>query len=611
MEGPFASKEVPALQQMLCAQNHRGPDGSGIYQDTRVLLGHRRLSILDLSEAGRQPMANEDETLWVSCNGEIYNFQELREELARVGHVFRSKTDTEILLHGYETWGLEELLRRLRGMFAFALYDSPSSGRPWRLILAKDRFGMKPLYYYQDPRQFLFASEVRALLKSGLVPKEKNLEAWVQFLRFGSVPTPHTTVKGVRSLPAAHYMEIGPQGARTVRYWDPLAFQVSGPDARVDAPPYRRTRELLEESLRLHLISDVPTGIFLSGGVDSSALVALACRARKEPVTTVSLSFDESRYDESPYSDLVAKRFGTRHRRVSIQAKGFFADLPSFFRSMDQPSADGINTYMVCKAAKTAGLTVVLSGAGADEIFLGYNHLKLHSALNGVWQAFSKAPPAIRGMAAHALASTCVLSGFHGADRLAGLKEGSLDSAYLVFRGLFSDRQIQGLTGLGERNLARRNMIPLESTLSRLPLTEALRFFDLTLYLQNQLLKDSDSMSMAHSIEMRLPFLDHHLAEWVFSLPDRWKIQKRINKPLLVNAVGEDLPREVWARPKMGFTLPIGEWLRQNSGPMESAALSGGFLDKRAVAQVFSRFRTGDIHWSRPWALVVAARFES
>jgi len=425
------------------------------------------------------------------------------------------------------------------------------------------------------------------------------------------VPTPHTTVKGVRSLPAAHYMEIGPQGARTVRYWDPLAFQVPGPDARVDVPPYRRTRELLEESLRLHLISDVPIGIFLSGGVDSSALVALACRARKEPVTTVSLSFDESRYDESPYSDLVAKRFGTRHRRVSIQAKGFFADLPSFFRSMDQPSADGINTYVVSKAAKTAGLTVVLSGAGADEIFLGYNHLKLHSALNGVWQAFSKAPTAIRGMAAHALASTCALSGFHGADRLTGLKEGSLDSAYLVFRGLFSDRQIQGLTGLGERNLARRNMIPLESTLSRLPLTEALRFFDLTLYLQNQLLKDSDSMSMAHSIEMRLPFLDHHLAEWVFSLPDRWKIQKRINKPLLVNAVGEDLPREVWARPKMGFTLPIGEWLRQNSGPMESAALSGGFLDKRAVAQVFSRFRTGDIHWSRPWALVVAARFES
>lgn len=619
---PVTADDVAAVKKMTDAQIHRGPDGEGIVAlhasrhaphtlQPSVVLGHRRLSIIDLSEAGRQPMSNEacpecrrgGGTVWVTYNGEIYNYRELREELAGKGHAFRSQTDTEVLAHGYGEWGIEGLLSRLRGMFAFALYDarsslssSPLTSHPSRLILARDRFGIKPLYYGEHGGLIAFASEVRALMASGLLPPEENPRARIAFLLTGSVPVPWTTFKAVHALPAGHYLIADEGGVALQPYWDLSATQLSALSSQHSA--ITTTRSLLEDSVGFHLISDAPLGVFLSGGIDSSALTALAALQRQKPVTTLSVVFEEAAYSEASHQRAVAARYGTDHREVLIRGKDFRKELPSVFGAMDQPTIDGVNTYFIAKAAKEAGLKAVLSGLGGDEVFWGYSSFRRIGRLRAVQRLPSllRAPLRMAG----------VLPGSRR--RLEYLSSDDPLSLYLTVRGLFTRRETAKLLGCAEREV--REVFEALTPERREESPEAfLQRMECDRYLQNQLLKDTDFMSMAHSVEIRVPFLDHPLVEYVAGLPSGAKLQAGVNKPLLVKALGDDLPRAIWNRPKMGFIFPFGEWMREGAEELEAGSHERAFLDRKAAKSIWDGFKAGRVHWSRPWALVVLQRW--
>lgn len=636
--GRPTGEDVAAVLSMLDAQTHRGPDDWGLvfprslaqggglpvaardpdhvrtYDDDGVrpgaVLGARHLSILDLTSRGRMPMGEMRGRLWVAHNGEIYNHGELRRELASATAPFCSASDTEVILRGYDRWG-DEVVTRLRGMFAFALFDA-TPARP-RLVLARDRLGIKPLYYYRDGERLVWASEVRALLRSGLVPEEENPEALVRFLQLGSVPAPQTTVKGVMALEAGHCLtvEAGPPEIR--RFWDLTAFTpVRG--GRVNAPrraeAVAQTRALLEETVGLHLVGDVPLGVFLSGGIDSSALVALASQRRDRPLITLSVGFDEPAYGEVAHARRVARRFKTDHREILLDARGFFDAVPGFFRAMDQPTVDGVNIYVVAAAARREGVTAVLSGTGGDEVFWGYRHLRHGAWLEGAGRVIEALPGRVRSALVRA-ARYAAGAVAHGAlDRLDYFERPAASGVYLMVRGLYGAGQVRDLLGIGAAELdAYGPPFAADGVPPARAAGHALGLEEFRHYLQDQLLKDTDVMSMAHSVEVRVPFLDHRLVEYVVGLPARIKLAGATPKPLLLAALGDVLPSETWDRPKMGFTLPFAPWLRRRAPELRAQSLEGGSLGRKAVERVWDGFEAGRLHWSRAWALVVLARF--
>jgi asparagine synthase (glutamine-hydrolysing) len=634
---PVAAHDVRAVLRMLDAQVHRGPDDWGlllpeeVWRDPDVrgllerrgpdhvrtyprsadglsaVLGSRRLSILDRSARGRMPMGSADGLRWISHNGEIYNYLKLRSQLQISAGSVQSESDTEVILRGYEEWG-EDVVRHLRGMFGFALLDLTP---PSRILLARDRFGIKPLYYHLRGDLLLFASEVRAISSSGLVTDEENPDAFVRFLQLGSVPAPLTTLKDVFALPAGHCLGVSRRGARLGRYWD-LSAHLDGPaDRSPDAEGSRRDGDLsLEDCVELHLLSDAPVGLFLSGGIDSSALVAVASRLRDRPLITVSLVFDERAYSESRFSNLVAKRYGTDHHELLLRSEDFVDELPRVFAAMDQPTADGVNTYFVSRAARAAGLTVALSGTGADEVFLGYRHLRSASALEVPWRVLRVLPSAVRKAVLRAGMRLAEAGRRRELPKLAYLENpSSAANAYLVFRGLFTPAQTAQLLDDSRLGLETQVLPSVDGRLRHQSLLQAFTLLDFEHYLQNQLLKDSDVMGMAHSLEIRVPYLDHELVQRAVGVSPAERIQPGLNKPLLLWAAGESLPREVWQRPKMGFTLPFGEWLRRWGQELRAATLECGFLRRQEVERVWAGFLSGRVHWSRPWALAVLARF--
>jgi len=354
--------------------------------------------------------------------------------------------------------------------------------------------------------------------------------------------------------------------------------------------------------VRLHLIADVPLGVFLSGGVDSSALVALASRLGHGPLTSLSVAFDEPAYDESGFARLVAERFRTDHREVRIGERQFAEALPDYLSAMDEPTADGMNTYLVAGAARRAGLTVVLSGAGADEVFLGYPHLRRARSLDRLRSWLGACPAVPRQAALRLVAGAATAAGRGGVERIAYLEDPSPIGLYAAVRGLYGPREVQALLGIGPGELEAHGPLLTDGTAARGP--AAFRALEFTHYLQDQLLKDADVMSMAHSVEARLPYLDHRLVEHVLALPERTRLAGDGPKPLLLRALGGALPREVWDRPKMGFTLPFASWMRRRAGELRELSLEGSLLDRAAVVDVWAAFAAGRAHWSRPWALV-------
>jgi asparagine synthase (glutamine-hydrolysing) len=548
-----------ALDSMKAALAHRGPDHQGtVWREsgnTSIGLAHTRLSIIDLSDAGNQPMRDASADLWLTFNGEIYNYLDLREQLQALGYPFHSHSDTESLLQAYRHWGLGAMTR-LRGMFAFAMWD----GEQRVLVLARDPLGIKPLYYYQANGTFLFASELRALLASGLAPRRLSREGVLSYLRYGSVQSPLTIIDGVRSLDPGHMIVVRTaESGITVEVRQYAELQAGKPD-----PPLRdrrdaaeRLRSLLEESVRLHLASDVPLGVFLSGGIDSSALVALASRATGRPVRTFNVNFNEAEMSEAAHARTIAERFGSEHSELLLTGGDLAGRLPCAFDAMDQPTIDGINTYVISRAVKEAGLTVAISGLGADELFAGYpSFTRAVRARN-----LRSIPAPVRRVAT--AAASAASSRSVRRDKLWDLirSDGSPAAVYEISRQLFAPGEIERFT----RSRQERTD-GVRSTAS--DPVNSISIAELRGYMANTLLRDTDFMSMAHALEVRVPFVDSVVVEWLLSVPGDWKVPTNGRpKPLLLDALDGLLPESIWRRPKRGFVLPFKTWMQSDLKP--------------------------------------------
>ena len=599
LAGPVDPELAAATRRVTSRLAHRGPDDSGFFQDGKAILGHRRLAILDLSPGGHQPMSNQDATVWIAFNGEIYNFRELRQTLAGAGHRFRSRSDTEVLIHGYEEWGIEKLLAKLRGMFAFALYDA---ARP-QLILARDRFGIKPLYYTAGPgdRWVAFASETKALVNGGLASSEIDRRALAGFLLFGSIPAPWTIRRRIRCLPAGHYLALSPgAGLEPRRYWD--FAEATAHERQSAAPP--SIAESLQEAVASHLISDAPLGVFLSGGMDSAVIAAIASRAHAGPLRTVTVTFGEGAYDEAEDARAASRAFSTEHHELQITSADFLHEMPSFLAAMDQPTNDGVNTYFVSKAARQIGLKVVLSGLGGDEVFWGYRHYSwLEGRMPWLKMLLGLPSPLRRSV----LAASSLYGQATGQEKF--LRLGYLGGRptagglYFMARGFFPALQVSRLLGVSAGELQRL----VEEVLASGAHADGAAFNQLEMrrYLHDQLLRDADVFSMAHSIETRIPFLDPELACRAACLPASAKRANGVHKPALLAALPHPIVAAAAHRRKMGFTFPIGQWLAANLEPMREIARRSDALDAGEANRLFRAFGAGRLHWSRAWAMVV------
>jgi asparagine synthase (glutamine-hydrolysing) len=598
--GPTTAEDVSAVQRMTAAQAHRGPNDSGFYHDSRVVFGHRRLSIIDVTAAGHQPLSNEDETVWVVYNGEIYNYRELQAELKMRGHSLRSNSDTEVLVHGYEEWGVDGLLSRLRGMFAFALYDV----RNGQCLLARDRFGIKPLYYFKSPLgEFLvFASEVKTLLRSGLVPDDKDRLGVSGFLLLGSVPAPSTWIRNVRCLLPGHSLQTGHASIHARKYPD---FSGEGSAAGVDL------RQALEDSVLRQLVSDVPIGVFLSGGVDSASIAALARRAQAK-LSTLTVVFEEREYSEAASAQRIAARFGADHQEVRITGDDFAREIPNVLLAMDQPTNDGLNTWFVSKAARQAGLTVVLSGLGGDELFWGYEHYRWLATWKDPFRLLAALPESLRSVAIRAAMAYGAVRRRESWARLSFIA-GRLtnDSVYAALRGFFPGDQVARLLDMNSaelKTMIEQVVFNKWTASGGVPLTaDAFNLIEIRRYMHDQLLRDADVFSMANSVEVRVPLLDEVVARLASLAGAAGKRATKINKPLLVNAVGDPLVTELAAYPKRGFTFPFAKWMRERTASLEDIAMGGRLLNPAVVHSMWQRFNRGQLHWSRAWATVVLA----
>lgn len=577
-----------AVVLMNKTQSRRGPDDEGIEITGGPILGHRRLSILDLSAAGHQPMGYCKGRYWITYNGEIYNFRELKHELENKKYIFKTNTDTEVVLALFQEDG-EKSFTKLRGMFAFALWDEKEKA----LFLARDRYGIKPLYYYSDSEKIIFASSVKAIAKSGLVPVKKNSKAQIEFLLFGSVVSPETTLVKILSLPPGHFIVFRENyESKPIPYYSSLRFFSEMGEERSVATANIRTK--LEEAVSLHLISDAPLGIFLSGGLDSSVIAALAAKKINHPISTFSIDFAEEEFSEKRYQDRVSLHIGSNHASAKITKNNFLVSLDAIFDAMDEPTVDGVNTFFISQVAKEAGVKTVLSGIGSDEIFCGYSYFQKAVILRHIQLRF---PDSLRKL------SSRIVGFGRGFDKAAFFlnKKDSLNF-YLGFRGLFSPvdiaktlditvKEIENLIKiLGEREaLETEKMNPIN----------LFSYLDMKFYLQNQLLKDADSMSMYHGVEVRVPFLDHELVEYVSGLPPWLKVRRGLAKPLLKDAARDFLPSEIITRKKMGFTFPFSSWLK---------SLPQGYFPSLS-SEITDKFYSGDLHWSRFWATAVLSEW--
>ncbi|HEX9988529.1 MAG TPA: asparagine synthase (glutamine-hydrolyzing) [Chloroflexia bacterium] len=604
------------LEGMAQAMAHRGPDDQGIYMasEGRAGLANRRLAIRDLSPAGHMPMGNGSGSLQITYNGEIYNAQELRAELEKLNYQFCSNSDTEAILHGYAAWGAG-VVHKLRGMFAFAILDRRVDSPEGRLFIARDRLGIKPLYYATTPGAFLFASELKALLASGMVGREINPAGLAGYLMLGSVPNPLTIYRDVQALEPGCTLVVEAGSAPTIRrYWslpNGEAEQISTGEA------VERVRALLEEAVRIRLVSDVPLGAFLSGGLDSSAVVALMRKATGGPIRTCSMAFEEAGYSEATYARAMAQAVGAEHYERVVTAEDVAGEMDRIMWAMDQPTIDGVNTYFVSQTAREAGLTVALSGLGGDELFGGYAN-----TFRGVPQMLRalRITRAVPGGGALARSAIGLLPDKERWGRVgdALLRPPSLASAYMTRRGLFSPGEVKVLLAPDVWEEAARAFDPTMHIGQRAGgkgrpgsgdgVFAWVSRAELSTYTHHQLLRDTDVMSMAHSLEVRVPLLDHVLMEAVLRMPASVKVNGVGPKSLLLKAMGDGLPEVVRARrTKQGFTFPFDKWLR---GPLqgyldEGARKDSPMLRAEAVSRVQKAFRQRKVHWSRAWALAV------
>ncbi len=607
---------VEAIRDRL---RHRGPDDAGLYHDPLVGLGMTRLSIIDL-ETGHQPIANEDGTIWVVCNGEIYNFQALRAMLEQDGHRFTTRSDSEVIVHLYERDG-EACVDHLEGMFAFAVWDRPRR----RLLLARDHLGIKPLYYAPVGQGLVFASELKALLCHPDLSRDVDLCALDDYLTLEYVPAPKTIYRAIRKLPPAHRLIADARGVRVERYWQARFIpKTAVADERALA---EQLLELLGRAVRSHLVSDVPIGLLLSGGLDSSAVAALMPPAAAASVRSFTVRFEESSFDESSHARAVAKHLGIRYHEELLTAEGAVRCLPKVMAALDEPLGDAsaIPTFFLSRMARRQ-VTVALSGEGGDELFAGYPTYQAHRL--AVW--YRRLPLGIRECVVSPLIRALPVSrdnlsfDFRAKRFLAGMTLAPTQQHLLWMGSLGPDAKRQVLTEEVQSALRTQPYESLEAVAGslnggeRLDLVDTMLRMDLETYLPNDLLVKVDLMSMANSLEVRVPFLDRHVVEFACTLPSRWKLRGLTTKYLVRRALATRLPRKVVRRPKKGFGIPVAEWIRGPLRPLivdalDAARLSReGFFNGLAVRRLLDEHMAGAADHRKPlWSLFVFQQWMS
>jgi asparagine synthase (glutamine-hydrolysing) len=618
-----ARVSADVLERATKSLAHRGPDDSGTIilrdatpDEVEVGLGNRRLAILDLTPDGHQPMHDPETGNWIVYNGEIYNFREIRRELEQAGAKFVSHSDTEVLLKSYTLWG-ESCLTKFRGIFAFALWDA----RRHRLVVARDPIGVKPLYYAQNGSYFVFASEVRTILGTGLVSKKIDPAGLLNYLTFGSAYDPLTLIEGIHALPPGYILTWENGAVRLRLYWDLLddsasvSKQISAPSLESHREIVSNLQPLLEESVRLQLVSDVPVGVFLSGGIDSSALVSILSRGGVKP-STFSIVFREADFSEAEFSRAIAAKFHTDHHEITVSQEDVRAAIPDALRAMDLPTMDGINTYFVSRETRAAGIKVALSGLGGDEVFAGYSNFHTVPRMERFARTWQNFPAFARKPLASAFAALSPSSDQNR--KLASLARdnGRVLHPYFLARTLFTSAQRENLLAQLNSSDEDRASSAQRKLLSRaLPLDPINRvsYLELRCYMLNTLLRDADFMSMSQGLEVRVPLIDHHLAKTVLNLPGTRKMNGKTPKNLLVDSLAGSLPGEIVHRRKRGFTLPFEHWLQGelrrevepvltnkiNDGPL------AGILSGSEVQSVWQDFLRGKTSWTRPWSLYV------
>lgn len=561
-----APQDVELLDRMTDVLTHRGPDDRGTWHGERVRLGHRRLSVLDLSPAGRQPMANEDGTIQIAFNGEIYNFRELkaRFQLAEKGHLFRSRTDTEVLVHLYEQLG-PEMVRELDGMFAYALWD----GRRRQLHLARDGFGIKPLFYTWHEDRFLFGSEIKALLQERRLLRRVNVQALHDYLTFDYVPGEQTAFAGIRELPPAHRMTIHADGQVELRRYFDIPFHED--DSISEADAVARTQELLDQAVRRQLVADVPVGVLLSGGLDSATLLALMARNTSAPVHTYSIGFQDASFNELPYARLAAQTFSAVPREVVITPDMVRDLLPKYIRYIDEPYADGsaIPTYYVCEQAR-GEVVVVLSGEGGDEAFAGYETHAAYKAASWIrrvprWLRNGLVAPLVNLLPV----SHKKLSLEFRLKRFIAGQDLPPAEAHLWWRIVFTEAQKLSLYSPAVLDQLRGGMPPerhFREVFGRSGARDVLNrllHIDAAVFLPDDLMIKNDRMSMAHSLEARVPLTDLDLVRFLARVPARIKLPRLRKKHILRRAMAGILPPAILNKKKVGLEMPYSRWLTQ------------------------------------------------
>ncbi len=604
------------LAAMCRAVAHRGPDDEGMatWPDHGVGLAHRRLSIIDLSEAGREPMGNEDGTVWVVCNGEIYNYRELRRDLERAGHRFRSHTDMEVVVHAYEEWG-DDHVRRLRGMFAYAVYDRRSGtgggrggpgGAGRRVVLVRDRIGIKPMFYSWNGRRLVFGSEIKAVLAAPGVDRAVDRSAVVDYLTYGYIPAPKTAYASIRKLEPGHVLVLEGGDPAVRPYWDVPAGAPGGASADDAAPA---VAEALEDAVRLHTQSDVPIGVFLSGGVDSSSVMALLARHAEGPIPTFSMGFDVAEHSETRYARLAAERYGTDHREAVVGSAGVPAALDELASVYDEPFADGsaIPTHRLSGLARER-VKVVLSGDGGDELFGGYRWYGRHLRDRGAGGGAGTVPGPVRSAVLRAASR---VPGVPHRAGLARAAQGEAD-AYAGLLELFSpgDKRrllgpawVRDFEGYDNHWYIRRFWNPDLDPLTRM------QYVDFKTYLPDDILAKVDRASMAWGLEVRPPMLDHVVVERVMMLPAPARVPGGEPKGLLKRAMAGLVPPEIVGRTKKGFSVPWPAWLASLE-PWALAELRGGSAVRTGLlAPAWEACLDAPNRGARIWALLVLERW--
>jgi asparagine synthase (glutamine-hydrolysing) len=568
------------IASMCSALQHGGPDDEGFFADDNVglALGHRRLSIIDLSNKGHQPMPDVNKKAWITFNGEIYNYLELKEQLIKLGARFDSNSDTEVIIQAYLYWGLAAFAK-LRGMFAFALYDSEKA----LTFLVRDSMGIKPLYYYADNEQLYFASETRAFKAAGIIT-QANKTWMIRFLAFGHVPEPETTLKDVVSLPKGNILCW--DHAKHSYYITPFVITNTYKYINKEQRAITAVAQGLDAAVARQLVADAPIGVFLSGGIDSSLITLLAAKQKHQLLETISIFFDEKSYDERAYQqDVFDKVAGEKFTHL-VKLQDFKEALPAILDAMDMPTTDGINTWFISKYARQDGVKAVLSGIGADEIFGGYPSFNRIGYLK-----YLRMLPKVALKAANYLGSDQF-------KRLNYLSNQHYYADYLFLRGLFEPSEIAEILNCNEQEVYDVLFSSENVTIPTTNDKEKAAWFETNVYMQNQLLRDTDVMSMSHGLEVRVPFLDEDFQQITNSIAPALRFNSYRPKKILIDAFKDILPQSVWNRPKMGFSFPLQQWMKVHAeiGNQE-------FYRNKKSKAIIKGFQNNTVHWSKAFAL--------